>query len=255
MQRISQTMWTASSCGTALFAVACVLGAAGCADVMSESNGPETPIPALESSESEPMNDSEQTQNNDATGDDATGDGELAKATFGAGCFWCVEAVFQRVDGVKSVTSGYMGGKVKNPTYDQICTGLTGHAEVCQVAYDPQKVKFEQLLQVFWQTHDPTTLNRQGADTGTQYRSAVFYHDDQQKKLAEEYKQKLDASGAFENPIVTEISAASEFYRAEQYHQNYFNDNPNQPYCSYVIRPKLEKFQKVFGDTLAAEKK
>lgn len=170
----------------------------------------------------------------------------LDTATFGAGCFWCVEAVFQRLDGVEKVVSGYMGGTVKNPSYKDVCTGTTGHAEVCQITYDPKKVNFVELLEVFWQTHDPTTLNRQGADAGTQYRSAVFYHNAEQKKLAEEYKQKLNAAKIWNDPIVTEITAASTFYKAEDYHQNYFNDNGYQPYCSVVIRPKVEKFEKVF---------
>lgn len=171
-------------------------------------------------------------------------------ATFGAGCFWCVEAVFQDLEGVKSVASGYMGGKIKNPTYREVCTGLTGHAEVLQVVYNPQVITFDELLEVFWQTHDPTTLNQQGADKGTQYRSAVFYHTEEQKQLAEKYKAELDKSGAFSNPIVTEISPATEFYKAEDYHQNYYNQNGEAPYCRMVIQPKVEKMKKVFGDKL-----
>jgi peptide-methionine (S)-S-oxide reductase len=174
----------------------------------------------------------------------------LAIATFGSGCFWCTEAVFQNVEGVEKVESGYSGGKVKNPTYKEVCSGLTGHAEVIQVHYDSAKVSFEELLEIFWKTHDPTTLNRQGADEGTQYRSAVFYHTEEQKKLAEKYKAELDKSGAFDNPIVTEISPYTEFYKAEDYHQNYYNLNGNAPYCSYVIQPKLEKFRKVFKHKL-----
>lgn len=174
----------------------------------------------------------------------------LAVATFGSGCFWCTEAVFQNVEGVEKVESGYSGGKVKNPTYKEVCSGLTGHAEVIQVHYDSVKVSFEELLEVFWKTHDPTTLNRQGADEGTQYRSVVFYHNEEQKKLAEKYKAELDKSGAFNNPIVTEISPYTEFYKAEDYHQNYYNLNGNAPYCSYVIQPKLEKFRKVFKHKL-----
>ncbi len=176
----------------------------------------------------------------------------LETATFGAGCFWCVEAVFQQLEGVKTVVSGYTGGKVENPTYRQISTGSTGHAEAIQLTYDPQVVSFPELLEVFWQTHDPTTLNRQGADVGTQYRSAVFYHTPEQKELAEKYKKELDASGAFNNPIVTEISPMGKFYKAEDYHQNYYNLNSSQPYCSYVITPKLEKLKKVFKDKLKA---
>lgn len=174
----------------------------------------------------------------------------LQLATFGSGCFWCVEAIFQRVDGVEKVVSGYMGGHVKNPTYKEVCEGTTGHAEVCQLSYDPNKVSFEELLEVFWKTHDPTTLNRQGNDVGTQYRSAVFYHNDQQKELAKTYKMKLQESGAFHTPIVTEIVASKTFYIAENYHQNYFNENGSAPYCSYVIQPKVEKFENVFKDKL-----
>ena len=176
----------------------------------------------------------------------------LETATFGAGCFWCVEAVFQQLEGVQTVVSGYTGGKVENPTYKQVCAGNTGHAEVIQVTYDPKVVTFPELLEVFWQTHDPTTLNRQGADVGTQYRSAVFYHTSEQKTLAEKYKQELDASGAFNSSIVTEIVPIGKFYKAEDYHQNYYNLNGSQPYCSYVITPKLEKFKKVFKDKLKA---
>jgi peptide-methionine (S)-S-oxide reductase len=171
-------------------------------------------------------------------------------ATFGAGCFWCVEAVFQNLEGVVSVASGYEGGKIKNPTYKEVCSGLTGHAEVLQVIYDPTKISFKELLEVFWGTHDPTTLNRQGADSGTQYRSVIFYHNEEQKMLSEKYKKELDASGAFDRPIVTEISPASTFYKAEDYHQNYYNENGSQPYCTFVIKPKVDKMKKVFGNKL-----
>lgn len=174
----------------------------------------------------------------------------LQVATFGNGCFWCTEAIFQNIDGVTKVESGYSGGKVKNPTYKEVCSGLTGHAEVIQLTYDPNKVSYDELLEVFWQTHDPTTLNRQGNDEGTQYRSVVFYHNAEQKQLAESYKKKLDAAGAFDSPIVTEITPFSTFYKAEDYHQNYYNLNGNAPYCSFIIRPKLEKFKKVFKDKL-----
>ncbi|TAF64171.1 MAG: peptide-methionine (S)-S-oxide reductase [Cytophagales bacterium] len=170
--------------------------------------------------------------------------------TFGAGCFWCVEAIFQQVDGVIKVESGYSGGSVANPTYKQVCEGTTGHAEVCQLTYDPAVVSFKELLEIFWQTHDPTTLNRQGNDEGTQYRSAIFYHNEEQKNLAEKYKKELDASGAFSDPIVTEIVPFEKFYVAENYHQNYFNQNGEQPYCSFVIKPKVDKFKKVFADKL-----
>jgi peptide-methionine (S)-S-oxide reductase len=168
--------------------------------------------------------------------------------TLGAGCFWCVEAVFQEVNGVVSVTSGYMGGHVKNPSYKEVCAGTTGHAEVAQIVFDPAVVSVDEVLEVFWQTHDPTTLNRQGADVGTQYRSAVFYHNDHQRQRAEHYKAELDRSGAFRGPIVTEITPASTFYVAEDYHQNYYAENGEQGYCQMVIRPKLEKFRKVFAD-------
>lgn len=177
----------------------------------------------------------------------------LDTATFGAGCFWCVEAVFQDLEGVKSVASGYSGGKIKNPTYREVCSGLTGHAEVIQIAYNPDKISFDELLEVFWQTHDPTTLNQQGADRGTQYRSVVFYHNEEQKVLAEKYKKALNDSQAFANPVVTEISAYTEFYKAEDYHQNYFNENGEEPYCRMVIKPKVDKFKKVFKDKLKKE--
>lgn len=171
-------------------------------------------------------------------------------ATFAAGCFWCVEAVYQELKGVLSVTSGYTGGKIKNPTYREVCSGLTGHAEACQIVYDPAVISYDELLEAFWASHDPTTLNRQGADQGTQYRSAIFYHSEQQKKLAEAYKAKLNSEKAFDNPIVTEISPATTFYKAEDYHQNYYTENGDAPYCTYVIAPKLEKFRKVFKDKL-----
>ncbi len=176
----------------------------------------------------------------------------MAKATFGSGCFWCTEAIFQRLEGVKEVVSGYSGGHVKNPSYREVCAETTGHAEVVQIEYDPDLVSYEELLEVFWKTHDPTTLNRQGNDVGTQYRSAIFYHDDQQKELAETYKQKLDTSGAWNDPIVTEISKFENFYVADDYHQNYFNENGSQPYCSFVIAPKVEKFKEVFGEKLSS---
>lgn len=178
---------------------------------------------------------------------------ETKLATFGAGCFWCVEAVFQQLEGVVSVESGYAGGTVDNPTYQQVCTGTTGHAEVCQIRYDPAKVSYDKLLEVFWQTHDPTTLNRQGPDVGTQYRSVIFYHDDQQRDQAEKRKKELNAAGIWDAPIVTEISPLTKFYKAEDYHQNYFRSNPQQGYCRMVIRPKVEKFRKVFKDSLKSD--
>jgi peptide-methionine (S)-S-oxide reductase len=168
--------------------------------------------------------------------------------TFGAGCFWCVEAIFQRLKGVESVKSGYSGGTIKNPSYKEVCNGTTGHAEVCQLVYNKAVISFEELLEVFWKTHDPTTLNRQGNDYGTQYRSAIFYHNEEQKILAEKYKAKLNDIKAYENPIVTEITAFSNFYPAEDYHQNYFNANGSESYCRFVIQPKVEKFEKVFKD-------
>lgn len=171
-------------------------------------------------------------------------------ATFAAGCFWCTEAVFQRLKGVVKVESGYSGGSVPNPTYEAVCTGQTGHVECTQITYDPKIISYPQLLEVFWKTHDPTTLNRQGNDSGTQYRSAIFYHNDEQKQLAEKYKHELDAAKIWEDPIVTEISELKKFYKAEDYHQNYYNQNGNQPYCSFVITPKIEKFKKVFADKL-----
>lgn len=176
----------------------------------------------------------------------------MQQATFGSGCFWCTEAFFQRLKGVHSVVSGYSGGHVKNPTYEQVCSKTTGHAEVIQITYDPKVISFPELLEVFWKTHDPTTKDQQGNDVGPQYRSAIFYHNDEQKKQAEEYKQKLDKAGAFDAPIVTEISPFKEFYPAENYHQNYFNLNGRAPYCSFVIRPKVEKFNEVFKDKLKA---
>ncbi|HYC86122.1 MAG TPA: peptide-methionine (S)-S-oxide reductase MsrA [Chryseosolibacter sp.] len=177
-------------------------------------------------------------------------DQNLETATFGSGCFWCTEAIFQNVDGVYKVESGYSGGKVKNPTYKEVCSGLTGHAEVIQIKFNPAEVSYDELLEIFWKTHDPTTLNRQGADVGTQYRSVVYYHNDKQKQLAEHYKKELEENQVFSDPIVTEISPFSVFYKAEDYHQNYYNLNSSQPYCSYVIQPKLEKFKKVFKEKL-----
>jgi peptide-methionine (S)-S-oxide reductase len=188
-------------------------------------------------------------QEKEMINNETSGDG-LQLATFGSGCFWCTEAIFQNLEGVVKVESGYSGGKVKNPTYKEICTGLTGHAEVIQVTFDPSKIYYDELLEIFWKTHDPTTLNRQGADVGTQYRSVIFYHNTGQKQLAEKYKQDLDKSGVFNTPIVTEISPYDVFYKAEDYHQNYFNLNGSAPYCSYVIQPKMEKFKKVFAEKL-----
>ena len=173
------------------------------------------------------------------------------KATFGTGCFWCTEVIFDQLEGVEKAVSGYSGGQTDNPTYKQVTGGETGHAECIEVTYDPAKISYDELLEVFWQVHDPTTLNRQGADVGTQYRSVIFYHNDEQKQKAEKYKKELDESGAYDDPIVTEIAPASTFYIAENYHQEYYELNKNtNPYCAMVVRPKLEKFRKVFKDKL-----
>ena len=175
---------------------------------------------------------------------------EMDTITFGAGCFWCVEAIFQDLKGVERVASGYSGCTSKNPTYKDVCTGTTGHAEVCQIVYNPEVISLPKLLEVFWQVHDPTTLNRQGGDVGTQYRSAIFYHTLAQKNVAVEYLTKLNEAKVFESPIVTEITPFTNFYAAEKYHQDYFNLNGENPYCSTVIRPKLDKFKKVFAELL-----
>lgn len=174
-------------------------------------------------------------------------------ATLGAGCFWCVEAIYQRLNGVEKVESGYSGGTVKNPTYEQVCTGKTGHAEVIQVTFDPAVLSYKTLLEVFFKTHDPTTLNRQGADAGTQYRSVIFYHNEEQRKIAEQVKKETDAAKIWDDPIVTEIAPYSSFYKAENYHQNYYNENSYKPYCMVVINPKLSKFRKEFRNLLKKE--
>ena len=174
----------------------------------------------------------------------------LETATLAAGCFWCVEAVFQEMNGVHQVISGYTGGKVPNPTYEQICMGNTGHAEAIQVTFDPEVIGFEDILSIFWRTHDPTTLNRQGPDSGTQYRSAIFYHDERQRAIAERSKQEAEAARLWPHPIVTEITPLQQFYEAEGYHQNYYRDNPYQPYCFVIIDPKMRKFRKEFTDKL-----
>ncbi len=181
---------------------------------------------------------------------DSASDNNNEEATFGAGCFWCVEAIYQRVNGVTAVESGYSGGHVEDPTYRQVTTGQTGHAEVIRLKFDPDVITFEELLEVFWHTHDPTTLNRQGADVGPQYRSVIFYHNEEQKQVAETSLKKTDASDLWEDPIVTEISPLINYYRAEDYHQNYFNNNPNAGYCSVVIAPKVLKFKKEFPHLL-----
>lgn len=175
-------------------------------------------------------------------------------ATFATGCFWCTEAIFQELKGVLKVTSGYSGGTVVKPSYEEVCSGNTGHAECLQIVYDPKVISFDELLEVFWESHDPTTLNRQGNDVGTQYRSAIFYHNAEQKQKAEHYKAELEKSKAYENPIVTEITPFSHFYAAENYHQDYYRLHGSQPYCTFVIRPKVEKFEKVFKDKLKSKK-
>ncbi len=212
-----------------------------------------SPLPNAE--ETSPMPDPSNSPSPDPSGTPTTApDSEHEQvATFGAGCFWCVEAIFQQLEGVTSVVSGYSGGRTENPTYRQVSTGRTGHAEVCQIHFNPQIITFDALLRVFWETHDPTTLNRQGADVGTQYRSVIFYHNEEQRRIAEERKKQLDESGAWPNPIVTEISPMTTFYPAEEYHQNYYIRNPQQAYCQVVIRPKLEKFREVFREKLRTD--
>lgn len=170
-------------------------------------------------------------------------DEQTERATFGGGCFWCIEAVFQRLNGVVSVSSGYMGGKIQNPTYEQVCSGETGHAEVVQLKFDPSRISFQDLLDTFWKVHDPTALNRQGADVGTQYRSVIFYHSPEQKERSERAKAELQESGRFDSPVVTEIAPAQTFHPAEAYHENYYNRNSDAPYCQLVIGPKLKKLQ------------
>jgi peptide-methionine (S)-S-oxide reductase len=168
-------------------------------------------------------------------------------ATLGGGCFWCVEAVYQELEGVLSVTSGYMGGRIQNPTYEQVCSGSSGHVEVAQLAFDPAVVSFRDILNVFFTVHDPTSRDRQGNDVGTQYRSAIFYHSEEQKRVAEEAIRELDAEGIWSKPIVTEVRPAEIFYRAEDYHQEYFQNHPNQPYCAYIVAPKVKKFREKFA--------
>lgn len=174
----------------------------------------------------------------------------IKEATFGAGCFWCIEACYQDLEGVISVTSGYSGGPLENPTYKQVCEGNTGHAEIARIVYDDERVSFDELLEVFWFVHDPTQLNRQGNDVGTQYRSVIFYHDEIQKELAIKYKQKLTQDQVWEKPIVTVVEPLTNYYPAEDYHNNYFALNPGNPYCNAVVRPKVEKFRKIFATRL-----
>ncbi|SHE47659.1 peptide-methionine (S)-S-oxide reductase [Mariniphaga anaerophila] len=174
----------------------------------------------------------------------------LEEATLGGGCFWCTEAVFLQMKGVESVASGYSGGHVKNPGYREVTTGRTGHAEVIQITFDPRVVSFSEILEVFFMTHDPTTLNRQGNDIGTQYRSAIFYHNEEQKKTAKKVIELFEKEKVYDDPIVTEVTPFEAFYKAEDYHVNYFNNNKNQPYCQFVVAPKVEKFRKVFKEKL-----
>ena len=182
-------------------------------------------------------------------------DGKTQLAVFGGGCFWCTEAVFNQLRGVRSVVSGYAGGTVKNPTYEDVCSGRTGHAEVIRIEFDPAEVSFGDLLTVFFATHDPTTLNRQGNDVGTQYRSVILYADEEQKKEAENFIQELNAAKSFDRPIATTLEPLTDFYRAEEYHQNYYTNNPYQPYCQYMIPPKLTKLQKQFKELLKSHGK
>jgi peptide-methionine (S)-S-oxide reductase len=175
-------------------------------------------------------------------------------ATFATGCFWCTEALFEQLNGVLRVTSGYSGGQTSNPTYEDVSTGTTGHAECVQIVYEPSKITYDELIEAFFEAHDPTTLNRQGADEGTQYRSAIFYHNNAQKEKAEYYKQQLNSSGAYDKPVVTQIEPFTKFYPAENYHQEYYRNNKyTNPYCAVVIRPKMEKFQKVFAKKLKTQ--
>jgi peptide-methionine (S)-S-oxide reductase len=176
-------------------------------------------------------------------------------ATIASGCFWCTEAIFKRLKGVKSVLSGYGGGTVKNPSYDQVCTGKTGHAESVQIEFDPKVIPFKKILEIFWHTHNPTTLNRQGNDVGTQYRSAVFYHDKTQKEIAERVKKEIEKNGVYKDPIVTEITPFKNFYVAEDYHKNYYEEHQDAPYCDFVIDPKIRKLLQQYGNDVKDEYK
>ncbi|WP_390620418.1 peptide-methionine (S)-S-oxide reductase MsrA [Stieleria varia] len=183
------------------------------------------------------------------------GESKEAVATLAGGCFWCTEAVYERMEGIEDVVSGYIGGTVPNPTYEQVCSKLTGHAEAVEITYDPSVVTYEEILEVFFKTHDPTTLNRQGADAGPQYRSSIFYHDEEQKKIAEKYIEKLNQSGEYNRKIVTLLEKATTFYPAEEYHQDYFRRNPNAGYCKYVVQNKVRKFNREFGDKIKKDLK
>ncbi len=191
----------------------------------------------------------------DAAAESGSGDEKESVAILAGGCFWCTEAVYERMEGITDVVSGYIGGRNANPTYQQVCTGRTGHAEAVQIFYDPSKTSFQEILKVFFKTHDPTTLNRQGVDTGTQYRSSVFYLNEEQKKIAADYIKELDEHGDFRNPIVTKLEKATEFFPAEEYHQDYFRRNPNAAYCQRVVVDKVRKFNRSFGDKIKEELK
>jgi peptide-methionine (S)-S-oxide reductase len=180
---------------------------------------------------------------------------ELETATLANGCFWCSEAIFKRLKGVKSVLPGYSGGVVENPSYDQVCTGKTGHAESIEIQFDPKIISFEKILDIFWHTHDPTTINRQGNDVGTQYRSAIFYHDEKQKEIAEKSRRELERLGVYKNPIVTEITPFKKFYVAEDYHKNYYDNHQDAPYCNFVIDPKISKLLQQHEDDVREEYK
>lgn len=180
---------------------------------------------------------------------------ELETATLANGCFWCSEAIFKRLKGVKSVLPGYSGGVVENPSYDQVCTGKTGHAESIEIQFDPKIISFEKILDIFWHTHDPTTLNRQGNDVGTQYRSAIFYHDEKQKEIAEKSRKELEKRGVYKNPVVTEITPFKKFYVAEDYHKNYYDNHQDAPYCNFVIDPKISKLLQQHEDDVREEYK
>lgn len=224
-----------------------VLVASACSPIAAKTPAKKTDAKSKVAQNKKTTQEHDMNESSASTDQEST---DLQKATFGSGCFWCSEAVFQQIKGVRSVVSGYSGGVTKNPTYDEVCTGLTGHAEVIQITFDPKEVAYPELLEVFWQTHDPTTLNQQGPDVGTQYRSVIFYHNEEQKEQAEHYKEELDKEHAFRKPIVTEITEFSEFYPAEAYHQNYYNLHKGQGYCAAVIRPKVSKVKNVFKDKL-----
>lgn len=245
-----------SGLGLPISAAACQGPASGSAATQEPAAGttPAVESPATSGADSASQNPT--SPETDPSASPAKGEEpQVEYITLGAGCFWCVEAVFDQLNGVISVESGYMGGATRNPTYEQICTGTTGHAEVCRIAFDPQKISLQKLLEVFWTTHDPTTLNSQGPDFGTQYRSAIFYTTEEQREFAEQFKARLNESNVFGVPVVTEITPASEFYIAEDYHQEYFKNNPRKPYCRAQIVPKMKKLKKFFADQLKEEAK